>query len=173
MKKIGIFGGTFDPIHNGHLTLGAEARDTLGLDLVVFVVAGDPWQKENVTPAKVRYEMVKQVTDRLWWATVSDTELLREGPTYTIDTVKEMRALHPDDELFLLLGEDQFDNLHTWKDGQFLDGYCTLHPMPRWLNLSSTALRQRISEGKEIEFLVPQEVVGLIHTYQLYSRRIT
>lgn len=169
MERIGIFGGTFDPLHVGHLSMAFDAYQELRLTKVLFVVAKEPWQKEGVTPAAIRHMMVHDSVARLWWAEASDIEIRREGLSYTIDTLRELSALDGP-ELFLLLGQDQFDNLHTWKDSQSIEGFATIHVMPRWLNLSSTTVRDRVREGRPNHYLIPDEAQSIIETFDLYRK---
>ncbi|VEJ22076.1 nicotinate-nucleotide adenylyltransferase [Neisseria animaloris] len=122
MKKIGLFGGTFDPIHNGHLHIARAFADELGLDMVVFLPAGDPYHKEETTrtPAHHRLAMTElAISDDERFA-VSDCDIVREGATYTFDTVQIFRQQFPSAQLWWLLGSDSLLRLHTWKKWQTL-----------------------------------------------------
>ncbi|WP_107929194.1 nicotinate-nucleotide adenylyltransferase [Neisseria animaloris] len=122
MKKIGLFGGTFDPIHNGHLHIARAFADELGLDMVVFLPAGDPYHKEEATrtPAHYRLAMTElAIADDERFA-VSDCDIVREGATYTFDTVQIFRQQFPAAQLWWLLGGDSLLRLHTWKKWQTL-----------------------------------------------------
>ena len=122
MKKIGLFGGTFDPVHNGHLHIARAFADELGLDIVVFLPAGDPYHKTQParTPAKDRLAMVEAaIADEPRFA-ASDCDMVREGATYTFDTVEIFRQQFPAAELWCLLGMDSLMNLHTWHRWQGL-----------------------------------------------------
>ena len=117
-ERIGIFGGTFDPIHVGHLVAAVNARHDLGLDRVVLMVANVPWQKagaRKVTPAEDRFEMVKAAVGGVAGVEASRMEIDRGGPSYTADTIAEMAALHPEAELFVIVGWDVSAELGTWE----------------------------------------------------------
>ena len=146
MKNIGLFGGTFDPIHNGHLHIARAFADEIGLDMVVFLPAGDPYHKEQATktPAKHRFTMAEMaIADEPRFA-VSDCDMVREGATYTFDTVQIFRQQFPAARLWWLLGSDSLMQLHTWHKWQTLvrqvnfavamrEG-ATLNQMPRELH---------------------------------------
>ena len=186
-RRIGILGGTFDPVHVGHLMDASAARYQLGLDLVLVVVARDPWQKRDrvIAPAEVRYEMVVAALDGVDGLEASRIELEREGPTYTIDTVEHLEA--PDHELFLIVGSDVAAGIATWHRVDDLrarvtlavvDREATLSPDPAgWrvarvsvprLELSSTDLRSRVAAGEPIDFLVPTAAARILRAHKLY-----
>ncbi|WP_165010070.1 nicotinate-nucleotide adenylyltransferase [Neisseria yangbaofengii] len=122
MKNIGLFGGTFDPIHNGHLHIAKAFADQIGLDTVIFLPAGDPYHKpqNTQTPAKHRFIMTElAIADEPRFA-VSDCDMVREGATYTFDTVQIFRQQFPAAKLWWLLGSDSLMKLHTWKKWQTL-----------------------------------------------------
>jgi nicotinate-nucleotide adenylyltransferase len=128
-RRIGLFGGSFDPIHIGHLALVQAAKVALPLDEVIVLPAGQPWQKANttMTAAEHRLAMVRLAIAGLKGITVDDREVRRAGPTFTIDTVRELRAEHgPQACLVLLLGSDQFHSLSTWKDWRSLLDYVNI-----------------------------------------------
>jgi nicotinate-nucleotide adenylyltransferase len=186
-ERIGILGGTFDPVHVGHLMDASAARYQLGLDRVIVVVARDPWQKRDrvIAPAAVRYEMVVAALDGVDGLVASRIEMERDGPTYTIDTVEELTA--PDRELFLVMGSDVAAGLPTWHRVDELRERVTLAIVDReetpcvspagWkvarvsaprLELSSTDLRRRVAAGEPIEFLVPTAAARILHAHDLY-----
>ena len=119
MKNIGLFGGTFDPIHNGHLHIACAFADEIGLDLVVFLPAGDPYHKDSTrTPAQERLNMVElAIADEPKFA-ASDCDIVRDGATYTFDTVQIFRQQFPGAQLWWLMGSDSLMQLHTWKNGK-------------------------------------------------------
>lgn len=121
MKNIGLFGGTFDPIHNGHLHIARAFADEIGLDLVVFLPAGDPYHKDSTrTPAQERLNMVElAIADEPKFA-ASDCDIVRDGATYTFDTVQIFRQQFPGAQLWWLMGSDSLMQLHTWKKWQTL-----------------------------------------------------
>lgn len=186
-------GGTFDPIHHGHLVAAEEARYALGLERVLFIPAGQPWQKERgvVTPAEQRFEMTKLATDEDPFFEVSRVELDRSGPTYTIDTLRAMRELRPGDDLYFITGADAISQILTWKrpeealelatfvavtrPGHELDDLRSLGAEDRIvvleipaLAISSTDIRRRVAEGRPIRYLVPEAVARYIADQGLY-----
>ncbi len=189
MERLGILGGTFDPVHVGHLAAASAARHHLGLGRVLLVVAGDPWQKHGlvVAPAEARYEMVAAALDGVEGIEASRLEVDRPGPTYTMDTVDQLRA--PDRELFLIVGADVAARIETWDrvnelrnavtlaivdrdDGRAAespDGWRAVPvPMPR-IDVSSTDLRRRVAEGAPVEFLMPLPAVRVLRERGLYT----
>ena len=189
MERLGIFGGTFDPVHVGHLAAACAARYQLQLDRVLMMVAPNPWQKEAsvVAPPEARYEMVEAAIEGYKGLEASRLELDRSGPTYTIDTVELLRA--PDRELFFIAGADTAAALNTWKRVDELqeaitiaiverDGVPSPDPPEGWrvervhmprLDISSTELRRRIGAGEPVEFLIPLPAVRVLHAHSLYT----
>ncbi|HEZ4846797.1 TPA: nicotinate (nicotinamide) nucleotide adenylyltransferase [Neisseria meningitidis] len=121
MKKIGLFGGTFDPIHNGHLHIARAFADEIGLDTVVFLPAGGPYHKDAASASAAdRLAMVELATAEDARFAVSDCDIVREGATYTFDTVQIFRQQFPSAQLWWLMGSDSLMKLHTWKKWQML-----------------------------------------------------
>jgi nicotinate-nucleotide adenylyltransferase len=190
MERLGIMGGTFDPVHIAHLVAATEARFQLGLDRVLFVVAGDPWQKHGSVeaPADARYEMVTAAIEGIDGCEPSRLEIDRAGPTYTIDTVNALRAA--DCECFLIVGRDVAASLDTWhavdelraavtlaivdREGEHADappGWNAVGVnMPR-LDVSSTDLRRRVRTGEPVDFLIPSAAVRVMRARGLYTSR--
>jgi nicotinate-nucleotide adenylyltransferase len=187
-ERIGILGGTFDPVHVGHLMDASAARHQLALDRVLVVVARDPWQKRDraLAPAEVRYEMVVAALDDVDGLEASRIELERDGPTYSIDTVEALDR--PGRELFLIVGSEVAAGMSTWHRVDELRGRVTLSivdrdpiPFPApdgWrtarvavprLELSSTNLRDRVAAGEPIDFLVPVAAVRILRAHGLYQ----
>ena len=187
-ETIGILGGTFDPVHVGHLMDACAARHQLGLDRVLVVVARDPWQKHGrvVAPAEQRFEMLVAALDGVVGLEASRIELDRDGPTYTIDTVEQLTQ--PGRELVLVMGSDVAGALESWHRVDELRELVTLaivdredSPMPDpegWrvvrvgvprMQLSSTDLRRRVAAGEPIEFLVPMPAVRVLRAHGLYA----
>lgn len=164
--RLGVFGGTFDPPHLGHLSVARLAKAAVGLNEVLFVVAGSPWQKEGsvLAPGKDRLEMVRLLVRAEPSFLVSDIEIRRDGPSYTIDTLRQIAEERPGDELFLLLGGDTARGLPTWKDHEEIGQLAMLvvierpgaeaGPLPigsvtiaSSINLSSTIARSQLRNG--------------------------
>jgi nicotinate-nucleotide adenylyltransferase len=190
-KRLGVMGGTFDPIHNGHLVAASEVAAALGLDEVVFVPTGRPWQKEVVSPAEHRYLMTVIATASNPRFKVSRVDIDRDGPTYTVDTLRDIQAANPDADLFFISGADAIAQILAWKDvdsiwslahfvavsrpGHALEipdvpaGAISSLEIPA-LSISSTDCRQRVSVGKPVWYLVPDGVVQHITKHELYRR---
>lgn len=188
-------GGTFDPIHNGHLVAASEVAYRFQLDQVVFVPTGQPWQKEgrDVTAAEHRYLMTMVATASNPRFTVSRVDIDREGPTYTIDTLRDLRELFPDAELYFITGADSLASIMSWHDWEVMlemanfvgvtrPGYelskdmlplesqtgIELIEIPA-MAISSTDCRKRAGEGEPVWYLVPDGVVQYIAKNNLYG----
>ncbi|QWC86783.1 nicotinate-nucleotide adenylyltransferase [Nocardioidaceae bacterium] len=188
-------GGTFDPIHHGHLVAASEVQGWFGLDEVVFVPTGQPWQKvdREVSPAEDRYLMTVVATAANPRFTVSRVDIDREGPTYTVDTLRDLRAVMPEADLYFITGADALASIFTWRDHDelfelahfvgctrpgyelddaSLDGVpsdrLTLVEIPA-LAISSTDCRRRREQGQPVWYLVPDGVVQYISKYGLYD----
>jgi nicotinate-nucleotide adenylyltransferase len=194
VTKLGLMGGTFDPIHHGHLVAAEEARYALGLERVLFIPAGTPWQKESgpVTPADQRLEMTKLAIADNEFFEVSRVELDREGRTYTIETLQAVREqVAPGAELFFVTGADAILQILTWKDPEEALALATfvavsrpghdLHELEELgvsdrvvrleipaLAISSTDIRRRVAAGRPIRYLVPEQVRRYIEEQGLY-----
>jgi nicotinate-nucleotide adenylyltransferase len=189
-------GGTFDPIHIGHLVCAEEARWQFGLDEVVFVPAGQPWQKREVTPAEDRFLLTVLATGRNPHFSVSRLEIDRTGPTYTLETLRTLAEFYAptgvEAELYFITGADAVLEILTWKDservletarfiaatrpefdlgkldlGRFGDRVSVIE-IPA-LAISSTEIRRRVREGGPIQYLVPPEVAAYIAERHLYA----
>jgi nicotinate-nucleotide adenylyltransferase len=190
--KIGVLGGTFDPIHVAHLLLAEQAREQLQLDRVLFIPAGDPWRKASrrVVPALHRLAMTRLAVADEPSFEVDDCEVTREGPTYTVDTLRELHERHPDDQIYLLLGEDALADLPFWHEPESIADHVTVVVAPRggvvlpelpfdpesvirikmpFLDVSSTDLRARARRGKSLRYLVPDAVAEYIREHKVYS----
>jgi nicotinate-nucleotide adenylyltransferase len=184
MKRVGIFGGTFDPVHHGHLILGREAIEALRLNQLIFVPAARSPHKIDLTAAApdVRLEMLRAAIEGEPGFQCDDLELQRPPPSYAVDTAELLRFRHPTAEFFLLIGQDHVARLPTWhrfdelsKMVQFVvldrSGVTTEHPYPtirRHLDISATTIRNRVATGQSIRYLVPPAVEKIIHDRQLY-----
>ncbi len=190
--RIGIFGGTFDPVHSAHVEVAESVRRALGLDRLLFVVANQPWQKEgerSLTPAEDRYAMVVAALEDRPDLEPSRLEIERGGPSYTIDTVRRLRQDHPGADLFLVVGSDVVPTLPTWEDEPTLRRLVTLavvgrpavpvaQPPAGWhavhvpaapSDLSSTELRRRLEAGDVVDDLLPEAVIRCIERRGLYA----
>jgi nicotinate-nucleotide adenylyltransferase len=192
--RVGVMGGTFDPIHHGHLVAASEVTHIFSLDQVVFVPTGEPWQKEDkrVSPAEDRYLMTVIATASNPRFSVSRIDIDRPGPTYTIDTLRDLRALHKaETELFFITGADALSRMMSWQSvdelfqlahfvgctrpGHRLTGHglpedgVSLVEIPA-LAISSTGCRQRVADGEPIWYLVPDGIVQYIAKRQLYQQ---
>nr|WP_277604007.1 nicotinate-nucleotide adenylyltransferase [Agrococcus sp. ARC_14] len=191
-RRLGIMGGTFDPIHHGHLVAASEVAQHFELDEVVFVPTGEPYQKRDVSLSEDRYLMTVVATASNPRFKVSRVDVDRDGPTYTIDTLRDLRALHPDADLFFITGADAFASIVEWKDLEELwqlahfvavtrpghqlemSGYpkerVSLLEIPA-LAISSTDCRARVRAGYPVWYLVPDGVVQYISKHDLYRRQ--
>ncbi|MCP5283400.1 MAG: nicotinate (nicotinamide) nucleotide adenylyltransferase [Burkholderiaceae bacterium] len=191
LRRIAIFGGSFDPPHNAHVALARTAREALALDEVRWIPAGQPWQKARaMTPAVHREAMVRLAMGDEPGQVLSRIELERSGPSVTLDTVEAFRAQEPDTEWVLLIGGDQYANLHTWRGWQRLLGLTVLAvaqrpgvlaepdpavqqrphrvvPLPM-LDIASTTIRAHVARGDRVDALVPPAVARYIDQHHLY-----
>jgi nicotinate-nucleotide adenylyltransferase len=198
--KVGVMGGTFDPIHNGHLAIAKVAREKLVLDKVIFVPAGQPWLKSQalISPAPDRLEMVRLAVKPYPGFSLSRVEIDRQGPSYSVDTVAELKAsLGTDTRLFFLIGWDNVMQLPKWYQVARLLDLCDFVAMPRpgcprpdlavlekdvpgitgkvilldspQVDISATDIRERVAGGLSISPLVPPEVARYIREKRLYS----
>ncbi|MGA9078091.1 MAG: nicotinate-nucleotide adenylyltransferase [Acidimicrobiales bacterium] len=196
--RIGVFGGTFDPIHVGHLVAAVNARHTLGLDRVLFVVANEPWQKVGdrpVSPALDRLALVDAALGDVDGLEASRLEIDRGGPSYTIDTIEELRRLEPTADLYLIVGADVIAGLATWerlddvrrettmvvvnrpgstpvlpgRDGRLTGWNAVAIEIPA-LEISSTDLRERAATGRPLDYLIPEGAVRMIKERGMYAR---
>ena len=185
-------GGTFDPIHHGHLVAASEVQSHFDLDEVIFVPTGQPWQKAErvVSEAEHRYLMTVVATASNPRFQVSRVDVDRAGPTYTIDTLRDLRRQHPHDELFFITGADALAQILSWKDvdelwdlahfiGVTRPGYelsesglpqdgVSLQEVPA-MAISSTDCRDRVADGEPVWYLVPDGVVQYINKHHLYA----
>jgi nicotinate-nucleotide adenylyltransferase len=191
-RRLGVMGGTFDPIHNGHLVAASEVAHLFALDEVVFVPTGQPWMKEwrKTSAAEDRYLRTVIATASNPRFSVSRVDIERPGKTYTIDTLREMREIHgPDVELFFITGADALGEILSWRDADELfnlahfigctrpghnladpglpGGGVSLVEVPA-LAISSTECRERVRAGEPVWYLVPDGIVQYINKRGLY-----
>ena len=192
-RRIGVMGGTFDPVHHGHLVAGSEVAHRFALEEVIFVPTGEPYQKDNrrVSPPEDRYLMTVIATASNPRFSVSRVDIDRPGPTYTIDTLKDLQKAHPDADLYFITGADALARMMTWHDADELfslahfvgctrpghrltgaglpDGKVSLVEIPA-LAISSSECRARVAAGEPVWYLVPDGVVQYIAKRGLYGR---
>jgi nicotinate-nucleotide adenylyltransferase len=194
-RRMGVMGGTFDPIHHGHLVAGSEVAHIFGLDEVMFVPTGQPYQKDDrvVSPGEDRYLMTVIATASNPRFSVSRVDIDRPGPTYTIDTLRDLNAAAgPDTDLYFITGADALAKMLTWHDVDELfslahfigvtrpghrlsgaglpDGKVSLVEVPA-LAISSSECRARVAAGEPIWYLVPDGIVQYIAKRHLYQRK--
>lgn len=189
--RIGVFGGTFDPPHVGHLVTAVDVRFLLGLDRLLLVVANRPWQKvgsRDITSAADRLAMVEDAVRGVEGVEASSLEVDRGGDSYTADTLQQLHETHPGVELHLVLGADAAGGLATWErvdevrrlaslvvvdrpgtePAEIPPGWQGTHVVVPRLDISSTELRERAATGRPLDFLVPPPVISRISERQLY-----
>ena len=191
--RLGVFGGTFDPIHLGHLRAAENALEALGLDRVAFVPAAvPPHRTEPLSSALDRYAMTALATAGHPRFAVSDVELAREGPSYTVDTVAGLRRERPEDEVFVIVGSDTFPEMVTWKEHARLRSLCTVAVVSRpgeravpggaagagdpgvarvegpGLPISASEIRERVRQRRSVRYLVTDAVADYIEKRALY-----
>ena len=197
-QRIGLLGGSFDPIHNAHLQLAQSACSELALDAVWFIPAGQPWQRDPLAASpQQRWDMVNLAIAGRTGLRACDIEIKRQGPSYTIDTVRELRAAHPDAAFTFILGADQLRNLPTWNGWEDIvsevdlaaarrPGYDDKAPpqlvealaasghllhrlsMPE-IDLSATRIRRHLAQGESLAGLAPAAVAHYIDQHRLYT----
>lgn len=197
--RTGLFGGSFDPVHLAHLSLAHCALEQLKLDQLLWLPAGRPWQKlqrnagRGLASPEHRRAMVELMIAGEPRFKVDDSELERDGASYTIDTVRARLAAHPNEALFLVIGQDQYQRLHTWRDWQELLGKVTLAVAARAgeavapsaelaaqahqmltlvmpaMHISSTQVRESASRAEDLSPMVGDAVAGYISHHRLYS----
>ncbi|HEY7567355.1 MAG TPA: nicotinate-nucleotide adenylyltransferase [Gemmatimonadaceae bacterium] len=190
--KVGILGGTFDPVHNGHLLLAECAREQLSLDEVLFVPAGNPWRKSEraITPAEHRLAMLRLAIEGNDAFGISDIELRREGPSYTADTLEALAGERLDDAFWFIVGADALADIRHWREPERIARHARIGAAPRsgtemphdgvipsdridgfdcpGLDISSTDIRARVSSGRSIRYMLPDAVCRYIEANRLY-----
>ena len=195
--RLGLMGGTFDPVHYGHLVIAEVARVEHRLDRVVWIPAGDPPHKQGapVTPQEHRHAMVVVATAGTTYFDVSRMELERQGPSYTVDTVRDFQAAHPQDELWFITGADAMLEILTWRRHEELIRSCRFIAVTRpgydlkrlsevlpvdylpqistitapGVDISSTNIRERCRAGDPVRYLLPEDVEAYARKHRLYE----
>ncbi|WMM23539.1 nicotinate-nucleotide adenylyltransferase [Tissierella sp. MB52-C2] len=201
--KIAVMGGTFDPIHNGHLIVAEYVRTSLKLDKVVFIPSGvHPFKNnKNITEGKKRLDILSLAIKSNEYFDISAMEINREGITYTIDTIKELKKIYKEDEVYFIIGSDIIFEIEKWKGFEELVGLCKFILLYRpgknedkienrieelkklygleftrveapLIEISSTEIRERVKEDLSIKYLVPEIVEDYIYKHKLYSGEI-
>jgi nicotinate-nucleotide adenylyltransferase len=198
-ERIGLFGGSFDPVHHGHLLLAQDALEQLSLDRLFFIPAAINPHKLDAAPQaspRLRLEMLREATRMQPLFSIDTLELEREGPSFTIDTVDAFRSRFARAQIFLLLGEDNLPKLHSWHQFERLrqlvsfvsfgrrahapeaapavapDKDLRLERLVRKIDISSTEIRARVAKGLPIQYLVPESVRLLIQSHALYIQPV-
>ena len=179
--RIGVFGGSFDPIHHGHLIAACSLADTLALDEVRMVVARSQPLKPagHVASPEDRGAMLELALEGDERLRADTRELTRDGPSYTVDTLRALRAERPGAELVLLLGSDAAAELPRWREPETIRSLCRVEQFTRagagnsgltvpWMEISSTEIRARVRAGRGIRYWVPEAVAGYIAAHRLY-----
>jgi nicotinate-nucleotide adenylyltransferase len=191
--RLGLYGGTFDPPHIGHLIVAQDALTALRLDRILFIPAAAPPHKRDrrVTDPDLRVRFLEAALADDPRFGVEPLELRRSGPSYSVDTLEALRAAYPGDDLFLLLGADQFREFRTWREPERIASLARLAVMSRgdtsdiqdreisafgaeWVNvtridLSSSMIRERLARGESVRYLVPAAVEALLSQYDVYD----
>ena len=192
--RIGLFGGTFDPPHVGHLVTAVNVRHALALDLVLLMVANDPWQKtgaRHITPAADRLAMVQAAVADIDGLEAGTEEMQRGGPSYTADTLATLRLKYAGARFFTIVGDDAAAHIDTWDRVNEVVAMSSLVVIDRpgspvtlsqdyeWrhvevprLEVSSTDLRCRVTDGRPLDYLVPEPVIDIIRDRGLYGLRV-
>ena len=199
IEQIGVFGGTFDPIHNGHLAIAESVRLQLGLDKVIFVVAADQWLRKHPPEASAtdRFNMVELAVGTVPYFSASNVDLVREGHTYTVDTLRDLRTQLGDSVVFkLIIGADSANSFHQWKHAEKIQNFATIVLVGRptmkiktpllggdlntdievkylegpMVNVSATMIRNLNKSEKQIEEFTPQAVIDYIKSKRLYRK---
>lgn len=201
-RKIGILGGTFNPIHYGHLLLAQQALEILALDRVLFMPSGNSYMKQgrDIASKEHRAKMIELAIEGQKEFSLSDMELMRTGPTYTCDTVMELKIQYPNDEFYFIMGADSLLMLESWKNPEILLENCVvaaavrgtgteerlqkiishliyeyhadIRILPaRFVDLSSSEIRERIYYGRSVRYMLPDAVLSYIEEQNLYHRK--
>ncbi|MCL2353761.1 MAG: nicotinate-nucleotide adenylyltransferase [Defluviitaleaceae bacterium] len=196
MKRIGIIGGSFDPIHLGHLAAAQEVGQKLFLDKIIFIPVGTPAFKESgplLASAHHRYDMCLLACSSNPMFSLSDIEVKKDGPCFTIDTLRELKEIYPIDKLFFIMGADQANQLHLWERHEGIFDLCDIvvvkrpgHAMPNnhkfpfifvedttGVDISSTKIRQRLKNDEKVDYLVPDAVIRYMENNNLYQGTIS
>jgi nicotinate-nucleotide adenylyltransferase len=184
-SRIGLLGGTFNPIHFGHIEIAKVALNLLKLNKLIFIPAGNPWQKEDFISFEHRLKMLKLATKSMENVEVSELEKDEVNPSYTYQTLQELHKIYPESEFIFLIGSDAIKSFGTWKEPNLIKTLARIYVVPRqndpivdWhfdrlqfspTPISSSQIREKIKNGEGIQDLVPAEVIEYIKANQLYK----
>jgi nicotinate-nucleotide adenylyltransferase len=193
-QKLGVLGGTFDPIHMGHLVLAEQVREKFRLERVIFIPSASPPHKteQKLSSANDRFEMTKLALEGNPYFFVSDIELKREGLSFTVETLRELKELYKDSEIYFLTGSDVLDEITSWRDPEEIyrlakiviairPGFDKFDPKNHFvkksiiinitgMDISSTQIREKVKKGESIKYLVPSKVEEYIKKKNLYKK---
>ena len=190
-RKIGIMGGTFNPIHQGHLLLAEAAREECGLDEILFMPSGHPYMKNEseIADNKTRIDMTALAIEDNAAFALSTIETEREGATYTCETLAVLNERHPEIKFYFIMGADSLFTIETWKNPQEIFDGCELIEIrqkaadleekyhakihlisERIIDISSSEIRSRIQENKSVRYMVPEKVFSYINKHKLYQK---
>ena len=194
--NLGIFGGTFSPIHNAHLVIAETAREQYTLDRVIFITSGDPPHKTTGVSATERFNMTRLAIEGNNAFTDDDYEIRNDGKSYTVRTLEYLKEQYPEDKLFFIIGEDSLSDLRKWYEPERILQMASLIVFPRTsegtlkekievaktifdgeilpvyspvIGISSTYIRNRISDGKTVRYMIPDKVMEYIKEHNLYA----
>ena len=188
MCKIGILGGTFNPIHNGHIEIATRARTQYGLDKIIFLTSGNPPHKQNteILDAKIRHIMVKRAISGIEGFYPCDWEVNREEYSYTLDALLHFKEVYPGDELFFIIGGDSLRDFDKWHKPEEIKKLCTILVYDREggtadsgfakvingekIDISSTEIRNAVAEGKDVSDKLPEVVSGFLERNHIYKK---
>lgn len=198
-KKVGIMGGTFNPVHNGHLLLAENAREAFALDEILFIPSGNSYMKDtaSILGGGIRACMIELALEGNPYFSLSRVDLNREGPTYTCDTLAQLKRMCPDDQYYFIMGADNLLTMESWKNPGLILQSCTviaavrgngtesriesaarylraryhacINILPaRYIDISSSEIRQRLKEHKSVRYMLPENVLKYIDEKGLY-----
>ena len=169
--RIGIYGGSFNPIHIGHLHVADSAMHKYFLDSVIFVPAWDPYMKpkEEMASAWCRLEMTAIAVQNIENFLVDCIEFTKSGPSYTVDTLEYFKRLYPTDDLFLIVGQDAYEQIPTWKNPDKIKELAKVAVVDRDINISSTMIREKLRKGEPCKYLMPNGIYEYILEHNLYK----
>ncbi len=167
--RIGLFGGTFNPVHDGHLLIAEAARETHDLDQIIFVPAGmPPHKRQPRTSAKHRLAMLRVAVRGNPHFKISDWEIRQKRVVYTFETLEHFRKTYPSAKFFFLVGSDSLKDLPRWREAKRLPSLARFVSEKRILPYASHDIRRRVKKRQSIRYLVPEAVGRYIHTHRLY-----